>query len=190
MSDKVQNYNPTYYVYLLIDPRNNLPFYIGKGTGNRVEYHYHDRCTTDNPHKTNKIKKLKALGHKPKWEIIFESYDEQEALEEETKNIIKWGRKGIEENGILTNIKLCGGGLLDGSNTKKVDQYDLLGNYIQTFSSCLVAARTCGKSSGSPISVCCSKSATRKSAYGFYWSYHRIPLDLDWCFGCKYFVYQ
>lgn len=29
----------TFYVYCLVDPRNNLPFYIGKGKGNRIFAH-------------------------------------------------------------------------------------------------------------------------------------------------------
>jgi hypothetical protein len=28
-----------YYVYLLIDPRNDKVFYVGKGKGNRVNQH-------------------------------------------------------------------------------------------------------------------------------------------------------
>ncbi len=28
-----------YYVYTLIDPRDNKIFYVGKGKGNRVFYH-------------------------------------------------------------------------------------------------------------------------------------------------------
>ena len=195
MSDEIKNYIPVdkYYVYLLMDPRTDLPFYVGKGIGNRVKHHYRDSCVVDNPHKTHKIKRLKALGYQPKWTIIFETQSEQEALEEETRNIIKWGRKGIDKGGLLTNIMLFGGeeNLLCGPNAKKVDQYDLLGNYIQTFDSCQTAARACGKVSGSPISVCCSKNnSKRKSAHGFYWSYNGTSLELEWCLGRKYFVYQ
>ncbi len=31
-----------FYVYMLIDPRNNKPFYVGKGKGNRVFQHVED----------------------------------------------------------------------------------------------------------------------------------------------------
>jgi hypothetical protein len=28
-----------WYVYELIDPRTNRPFYVGKGSGNRIDHH-------------------------------------------------------------------------------------------------------------------------------------------------------
>ena len=34
-----------YYVYMLIDPRNDQPFYVGKGQGNRVFQHVIDAKT-------------------------------------------------------------------------------------------------------------------------------------------------
>ena len=196
MCTKIQNCIPqtSYYVYLLIDPRTNLPFYVGKGTGNRVIHHYQDRCKSYNLHKERKIKKLKKLGYEPKWEIIFETQSEQEALKAETENILKWGRKGIETNGILTNIKLDGAPSINGAETKKVDQYDLLGNYIQTFSSAKQAAISCRRdkieSGFTGITNCCRKRAKNKSAYGFRWSWHGTPLDIEWCLGQKKFVYQ
>ncbi len=191
MSDEIKNYIPTYYVYLLVDPRNNLPFYVGKGTGNRVKQHYQScRLDTSNPRKNNKIKKLKQLGYKPKWEIIFETESEQEALKEETNNILKWGRKGIEKEGILTNFKIQGVSSVDGTVSKKVDQYDRFGNFIQTFCSCRAAAKSCGGSRSSDIAQSCRKKSKNKTAYGFYWTWHGIPLDFRWCFGRKKFVYQ
>lgn len=34
-----------YYVYALINPTTKVPFYVGKGTGNRAEQHYEDAKT-------------------------------------------------------------------------------------------------------------------------------------------------
>ena len=76
---------------------------------------------------------------------------------------------------------------------KKVDQYDLFGNYIQTFNSFTAATNAQGKPGGSRISVCCSRSNKQiRSAHGFFWYYNGIPLDLEWCTKKerKYFVYQ
>jgi hypothetical protein len=37
-----------YYVYELIDPRNNMPFYIGKGKGRRAKTHLWPKPETRN----------------------------------------------------------------------------------------------------------------------------------------------
>lgn len=53
---------------------------------------------------------------------------------------------------------------------KKVDQYTLTGEYIQTYDSISVAAKELGKNIGPDIGkVCCGK---RKTAGGFIWKYH------------------
>jgi len=39
--------NLGYYVYILVDPRNNKPFYVGKGVGNRVFAHMNDTVTDE-----------------------------------------------------------------------------------------------------------------------------------------------
>lgn len=51
-----------YYVYQLIDPRNNQPFYIGEGKGNRAWSHLTFKSGCNNPHKDRIIRKIQKLG--------------------------------------------------------------------------------------------------------------------------------
>jgi hypothetical protein len=96
-----------YYVYKLIDPRTNLPFYVGKGKGDRAKTHLGDRPETRNAYKENKISNIRDAGFEPKIEYIAENIiDENLAYEIEASMIKKYGRKGYDANGILTNICL------------------------------------------------------------------------------------
>jgi hypothetical protein len=52
-----------FYAYALIDPRDNKPFYIGKGQRYRYKYHFREaRNTTKNSKKLQKIRKIESLG--------------------------------------------------------------------------------------------------------------------------------
>jgi hypothetical protein len=99
-----------YYIYAYIDPRNNQPFYIGKGTRNRKFGHLkeHDG-KTDNRDKLAIIQELVSLNLSPLI-IELESNIENEALayNREDYYILTYGRQGFEPNGILTN-KTIGG---------------------------------------------------------------------------------
>ena len=179
-----------YYVYVLIDPRNDQPFYVGKGKGDRVLQHYYewDLNRTSNRHKTRKIKKLQKLGYEPQYEIVFESSDEQTVLDEEKRLIQKWGRYKLDEGGILTNIRL--GEEISYKVCKPVKQYNLFGEYIRSFPSCAAAAQFCRQSNASTISACCKKNNDQTSTGGYFWSYRDEQLDLEWCFRKKRPVYQ
>lgn len=97
----------SYYVYQLVNPIDNKPFYIGKGTGNRAQHHLREKTVIDNVYKQNKIDYIRSQGYEPRIEIIAENIiDENLAYKIETEMIKKYGRKGYDEGGILTNICL------------------------------------------------------------------------------------
>lgn len=93
-----------YYVYYLIDPRNNKIFYVGKGKNNRAFSHINSSEWWYNKRKGGRIKKILESGLEPKVQIIFESYDENAAKEKEELEIKRLGRKGFDNDGILLNI--------------------------------------------------------------------------------------
>lgn len=98
-----------YYVYALIDPRNEKPFYIGKGQivdkQGRKYRRIKDHLSLDgrNKFKDRVIAKiLKEFGKVPH-EIIKEGISEEESLDLEIELIQKYGRRNLGE-GILTNL--------------------------------------------------------------------------------------
>ena len=87
-----------YYVYQLIDPRNNLPFYIGEGKENRAWSHLTFNSGCNNPHKDRVIRKIQSLG----LEVIL-NLIKTDLIKEES---IRYESQLIEEIGLdnLTNI--------------------------------------------------------------------------------------
>lgn len=97
-----------YYIYHYIDPRDSLPFYIGKGSNDRMYDHlYETESNTENRHKFYRIQYLKNNGLEPVIQKVIENIENEDiAYELETKEILKFGRIGFEPNGILTNVCL------------------------------------------------------------------------------------
>jgi hypothetical protein len=95
-----------YYVYYLIDPRTELPFYIGKGKNDRAETHLHKSSKTVNERKDQVISEIRNEGLEPLIKKIKFFDDEKEAYFFEEKEILKFGRRDVEPDGILTNITL------------------------------------------------------------------------------------
>ena len=96
-----------YYVYQLVDPFTKLPFYIGKGSGRRATTHLWKIPETRNQYKENKIADIRKNGKEPLIEyLIVNIFDEDIAYSIEEAYIKKYGRKGYETDGILTNVCL------------------------------------------------------------------------------------
>lgn len=72
-----------YYVYQLLDPNTNSPFYIGKGSGNRAWSHNLFKDGNENPYKDRYIKKLHSQNQEPIVEILNYFDDENLAYQYE-----------------------------------------------------------------------------------------------------------
>ena len=97
-----------------------LPFYIGKGCDNRIDVHEKICCKkiingySHVSKKEYEIIKLLENDLRPIKIIIYETYDENEAYELETKIVDFFGR--ISEGGILTNVIRGGKAAWDNEN--------------------------------------------------------------------------
>jgi hypothetical protein len=109
-----------FFTYLLIDPKNNQPFYVGKGSGNRHEYHIKEAKKEKygkraNRHKINIIRAILNKG----FEVIIKKIaapDEKHAFEMEELLIAMLGRKD-NKTGILTNMTNGGEGVVGKDHT-------------------------------------------------------------------------
>lgn len=96
-----------YYVYLYVDPRNDLPFYVGKGKNTRAYSHLSETVeTTENKRKFYRIQSIRKQGLEPEVKILKYFQNENDAYDFEEHLIEKYGRYGYDKAGILTNITL------------------------------------------------------------------------------------
>ena len=100
--------NESFYVYALVDPRNQEIFYVGKGTGNRVFDHVNGALNNAEK-KTTKldlIREIKNSGRKVLQYIIRSSLSEEEAFFLEACLIDVLNFKDFNLNTTLSNIVL------------------------------------------------------------------------------------
>jgi hypothetical protein len=98
LANTLNNNMNNYYVYQLVDPRTNRPFYVGEGKGTRAWSHLTFNSGCDNPHKDRIIKKIQALGL-----TVIVKFVKTDLIKEES---IRYEAQLIEKIGLdnLTNI--------------------------------------------------------------------------------------
>ena len=97
----------TAYVYTLTDPRNGMPFYVGKGVGRRCYFHsWEAKNSTASTYKLNKIRKIQSLGLDIIVRKVEENVSHEQAKELECFLIAEMRDFGIE----LTNLTDGGDG--------------------------------------------------------------------------------
>jgi len=121
-----------YYVYVLKKP-DGVPFYVGKGQGNRL--FAHEKFAMEgigedyNTAKAAMIKDIKSRGEHVLYEVVMTTYNEDEAFRQEAALILGFGTTALG-TGPLTNIKPGRNGNSqktddDGGPKLKVRQYSL-----------------------------------------------------------------
>lgn len=94
-----------FYVYKLIDPRTNTPYYVGKGKNKRAYFHLNEALSTSKKSaKLNTIRDIIASGHNYTIEVVSDGMSEVDACEMEISLIVSLGRRNYDSNGVLTNI--------------------------------------------------------------------------------------
>ena len=86
-----------YYVYALKDPRSSpaMPFYIGKGVGNRAWDH---ELKPDDSSKGKRIKAIRKTGQEVLITILCDTLSEMQALKIEAELISAFGTEATGGN--------------------------------------------------------------------------------------------
>ena len=98
-----------FYVYGLFVSNERLPFYIGKGTGDRLHCHAHESRRGNTLPVYNKIRKLTRTGYSYDAKILCAGMAEDDALELEELTIATVGRRDLKK-GPLMNLTDGGDG--------------------------------------------------------------------------------
>jgi hypothetical protein len=84
-----------YYVYLLVDPRNGLPFYVGKGKGRRCHQHRAEALEGRRGARYNVIREIIVAGLQVEIRRVRWFADSRAALEYEAEMIWTIGPRNL-----------------------------------------------------------------------------------------------
>lgn len=138
--------NNRYYVYQLIDPRDNKPFYVGKGTGYRMTSHLTEakqpKIKWSNAIKCERIQAIWNAGLDVITAKVADQLTEEQAYTTEIHMISSLGLL-INGTGILTNIAHDTIPRRQGNQkreTRCVVQYSMDGDVVAQYQSASAAA--------------------------------------------------
>lgn len=165
-----------YFVYELIDPRDNTTFYVGKGTRQRHKAHESEARTGNNSinkAKCEYIRELWESGHNVEYKL-HPCVDEMAAFDLEQQLIERYGRR-IKGTGNLFNVDAGGRDRWRPKTSNKIVYvYDFSGTLVHTFTTTRKAAdHFCVD----PSVV--SSRARRTKTYNDKWVLSYVELDND-----------
>jgi len=167
----------TFYVYQLIDPRTNKPFYVGKGCGNRATAHIAEargsKAKWINRIKCQIILNIELCGLEVVIDKLSDGLSESEAFDMEEQLIARMGRL-VDGSGILSNIAKGGVGGNAGIGTRSVQSYTESGALLESFPSLLTAA---DKHKVHISTICSALNGRSSKAAGVRWGYDGEPLS-------------
>ncbi|QIG70676.1 GIY-YIG domain-containing protein [Rhizobium phage RHph_I1_18] len=179
-----------FYVYELIDPRNNEPFYVGKGRFDRPNDHgreaLKESSSDRNKLKHHKIRKINAAG----LDVIvqrIECSDENEAFEKEVALIQQYGLL-VDKSGVLTNLTRGGAG--GTTRQRPVCQYNVYGDLIATYKSIIDAEIALYGKKTSSIAGALAKVGNIRRPKEFVFAYEGEDPDFEWALQNRKPVYQ
>jgi hypothetical protein len=161
-----------YYVYQLIDPRDDKPFYVGKGYKRRMYQHANEARSNywNNKVKCQRICDIWAAGLEIKYLQEFCESDEHSRIREK-EWILEFGRL-CNNSGTLTNVHVGGNG--GGRIGKPICQYTKSGEFVDEYASAAEAERHTNVALSKITAVC---RGDWKCAGNFQWKWKgEVPI--------------
>lgn len=122
MFDEKTKQNLKYYVYMLLHPRDNMPFYVGKGKDNRIFDHINraliNNEATDLKYQT--IKEIENNGHNVEHVIIRHDLKESEAFHVEASIIDLFNYFDLSLSNKVTGHHSIDKGLMNTDEIKRL----------------------------------------------------------------------